>query len=201
MTVDHPDTDESTKPGTSRRSVLRSGAILAGTGVVGLPLFTGSAVAHGCAYTPGYWKNHPEAWMPQTDDGNEPHIHFDSSMLESGEGNQKHYYFSSPDYLGNPPSCMDVLWMSPKGDKSIIMAHHFIAAILNGRNDTQDWCIQGWDSADRMYHNPEKDYIHLAREFFDKHPVGSGARKWDGYEYVKDKLEAYNEGRLCVCGD
>ena len=101
-------------------------------------------------------------------------------------------------------SCMDILWMNPKGDKTIIMAHHFIAAILNGRNETQDWCVRGYDMPswkDEADYDPDTDYIQLAKEFFDEHPVGSGARSWDGYEYVKDALEAYNEGRMCVCGD
>lgn len=196
MTADHQDTEKMTTPGTSRRSVLRSGALIAGAGVVGLPAFTGSAAAHGCAFTPGYWKNHPEAWMPKDEDA---HIHFTTS---SDHADGQFYYYKTDD---EETSCMDILWMKPKGDKTIIMAHHFIAAILNGRNDTQDWCVLGYDGPQGEGKNPtydkSKDYIELAMEFFEKHPLGSGARKWDGYEYVKDKLVDYNEGRLCVCGD
>ncbi|MCS7249908.1 MAG: hypothetical protein N2323_02220 [candidate division WOR-3 bacterium] len=55
--------------------------------------------------TPGYWKNHPEKWPPPY----HPHNIF---------------YLSGKTWLA-------VLWQEPRGDAYYILAHQFIAAVLN----------------------------------------------------------------------
>lgn len=61
--------------------------------------------AYACYYTPGYWKNHPEDW-PITE-----------------------MNICGTDY--DQAGLMDILQTSSKGDKSIDLAHHLIAAKLN----------------------------------------------------------------------
>lgn len=91
----------------SRRSVLRSGAAVAGVAVVGVGM-TGSAAATICVRTPGYWKNHPDAWPVD-------------SLEIGGET------YSIAELLA-------ILDTKPKGYKDIIMMRHLIAAKLNIEN-------------------------------------------------------------------
>jgi hypothetical protein len=59
--------------------------------------------------TQGYWKNHPEAWLPST-------------------------YFDYNDFLGSGVTWMDVLQTEPKGGNAYyILAHQWIAVKLNDR--------------------------------------------------------------------
>lgn len=184
---------ESESSGSSRRSILKSGALLAG-GAVGLPLVTGSVAATGCAYTPGYWRNHTDVWP-----GEARHIHFGTTGDHGGNGDSNAYYYFDSEANDNL-TVLQIFEAPVRGDKSLIMAKAYAAAILNGRNETQDWCIHGWESSDREVRDSEKNYLELAQEFFDMYPPGSGVRRWHGYEYVKDALDAYNNGEMCVCG-
>lgn len=72
--------------------------------------------------TPGYWKNHPEEWP-------EPYSPDDI------------FYLSGKTWL-------QVLWQEPRGDAYYILAHQFIAAVLNKAsgcpvpNDVEEILIQ-----------------------------------------------------------
>lgn len=162
----------------ARRKLLRRGAVGASSAALGVAAFSGTSVAgctddHECARTPGFWKNHTEMWEHGTD-----HLHFGTDRDTS----DRHDYFS--DYRGRR-SVLDILEMPPKGDKSIIMARHFIAARLNVKAGTDSSCIQ--------------ETIQAARVWFDAHPVGSDQKRWDGGESIKDELDAYNNGQRCAC--
>ena len=111
-------------------------------------------IGNGCHYTPGYWKNHAEAW-PTT------------SMRFGG-------------VVYNQTELIGILSQPVRGDASIILAHHTIAAILNGDNGAAlpaDFCIQQGIDLLNMYGigcNPEE-------------PVRGQMLS------VKDLLCAYNE--------
>jgi len=62
----------------------------------------------GCTYTQGYWKNHPSAWPA----GYSPNATFFSSEQ----------------------TWLEVLWTPPRGDEYYILAHQYIAAVLNVAN-------------------------------------------------------------------
>ncbi len=74
---------------------------------------TASAVVHltapscpvGCVLSQGFWKTHPDAWP----EGHHPKDPF----FRSGK------------------TWMEVLWTAPKGDAYYILAHQYIAAVLN----------------------------------------------------------------------
>lgn len=92
----------------SRRSVLTRGgqsAVLLGLGTVA---FAGTASATFCPRTPGFWKNHPDAWP--------------TDSLEIGQ----HTYSKS--------ELMAFLSAPTKGDKSLILGKHLIAYMLNTRD-------------------------------------------------------------------
>lgn len=79
--------------------------------------FAGSALAVdtsnpcGFTYTPGYWKNHPEAWPAAVD------------------------YNAGPDFFGDSQaSWLAILNTPPQGDAKIILARAWIAAYLNYLN-------------------------------------------------------------------
>lgn len=197
MPTDGSNPSDEQVDGHSRRDVLKTGAMIAGASAVGIPLFSGSALATGCALSPGYWKNHPDEWTWNGEGMG--HVFLGTAYTSSDD---KFYYFENEN--SSNPSCLEILHMPTKGDKTIIMAQQYIAAVLNGKMGVQNWCIQGYDGPrgvgqpDRNY-DKSTDYELLAQEFFDEHPFGSGARHWDGYEYVKDALDTYNNGGLCGC--
>jgi hypothetical protein len=62
----------------------------------------------GCTYTQGYWKNHPSAWP-------------------AGYSPNATFFFSGQTWL-------EVLWTPPRGDEYYILAHQYIAAVLNVAN-------------------------------------------------------------------
>lgn len=106
----------------------------------------------GCFLTPGYWKNHD--WP------------VDSLMFAGAE--------MSRDDL------MVILWTPVRGDATVILAHHLIAAKLN--------VISGADDG-------IQDTIDAADAFLMDNPLfsrPSGALKQEATE-LKDTLAAYNE--------
>lgn len=165
----------------SRRDLLRKGAVGTGAATVGIAAFSGTSVAgctskHRCARTPGFWKNHKEMWH-----GYE-FLYLEYFTTEF-EVRRRHNYFS--EWHGRP-SVWEILHTKPKGDKSIIMAHHLIAALLNKKAGVEWECV--------------KPTIDKARKWLTHHPIGSDQRHWDGGEEIKDRLDAYNNGYLCACG-
>jgi len=108
----------------------------------------------GCTYTPGYWKNHPEAWPV-------------SSLTLGG-------------VTYSMAQLMVILDAPVRGDATVILAHHLIAAKLNVLNGADDG-ING--------------YIDGADAFLMIYPLFSrpkGEAKEEGEE-IKDALCAYNE--------
>lgn len=161
-----------------RRELLTMGAVGAGSAALGVTAIPGTSLAgctgdHECARTPGFWKNHTEMWHGVL------HVHLGTADNKTDRYN----YFTS---CKDRPSALEILEMSPKGDKSIVMAQHLIATILNLRAGTDSSCIE--------------TAVQDAKGWFDSHPFGSNQRRWDGGESIKDRLDAYNNGQLCACG-
>lgn len=107
-----------------------------------------------CTYTPGYWKNHLETWPLRTVQVGSDELDQDAAMM-----------------LLNTPV---------RGDATIILAYHLIAATLN--------VAQGADSS-------IESAIDEANDLLAIYPVGSkpkGAAKQEILA-VKDELVAYNE--------
>ncbi len=112
-----------------------------------------------CTYTPGYWKNHPEAW-PVT-------------SLEVGG------------ITYTQAELLEIFDYPTKGDITVILFHHTVAAKLN--------VLSGSDA----YIQP---YIDASDAFFVAFPLLSkphGGYKDEG-EDIKDALADYNE---IVCED
>ncbi len=107
-----------------------------------------------CNFTPGYWKNHPEDW-PMAD------------FAVGGE-----------DYVQS--ELIEILQRPVRGDATVILAHHLIAAMLNVMGGSDDY-IQG--------------AIDDGNQFLDDHGLGSrpsGALKGEAIG-IKNELAGYNE--------
>ncbi|MFC6991462.1 hypothetical protein ACFQH3_06655 [Haladaptatus sp. GCM10025707] len=187
---------------TSRRKLLKHGALLAGAASIGIP---GTAAAAGCgtvcARSQGYWKNHPEAWPVQT--------------LKIG-GVEKSRDFWIENVLEQPVS----------GDKALILAKQLIAAKLNQYAGAEDSCIRYAGSADRCIgggrcyagvpyvadrwlatsgfmkigtdqYEPQRQW-ELKVELFNKCTEKRDTVRVNG-ECLYDILDAYNNGKLCAC--
>lgn len=86
-------------------------------------MFTCDCPSEVCSYTPGYWKNHPDAWP------------VDSLMLGGVS-----YTMAE---------LMDIFDMPTKGDATIIMAQHLIATklnVLSSMDDSMDDVIADADA-------------------------------------------------------
>jgi len=111
----------------------------------------------GCSYTQGFWKTHPEAWpVDQLTLGN---VVYTKAQL------------------------LDIFNASPKGDKTLILAHQLIAAKLNVANGADDTDIASTISA--------ADAWLIANG-----PVGNGNKDWNGGETLSNTLDAYNNGEI-----
>lgn len=111
-----------------------------------------------CARTPGYWKNHEEVW-PVTD-----------------------FAIGGVEYTQS--ELLEILRRPVRGDATVILAHHLIAAKLNVWNGADD-SIQG--------------RIDDADAYLVGQPLGSrpgGAAKSEGLA-IKDDLVVYNEDPDC----
>ncbi|HEM46668.1 MAG TPA: hypothetical protein ENO23_06430 [Alphaproteobacteria bacterium] len=107
-----------------------------------------------CNYTPGYWKNHPDAWPVET-------LEVGGATLTMAEA-------------------MAVFNMPVKGDITIILGYHLMAAKLNVAAGSDPSIQPTIDAADA--------YLMM-------YPIGSrpnGAAKEEG-EMLKDELCYYNE--------
>jgi hypothetical protein len=112
----------------------------------------------GCTRTPGYWKNHPEAW-PTTN-------------LTVGCVNY------------TQAQILNVMWMPVRGDATIILFDHLVAAKLNVLNGSSTSINDAIDDAD--------DFL-CAHPLFSK-PSGDLKTEAEG---LKDTLADYNEGFDC----
>lgn len=107
-----------------------------------------------CTYTPGYWKNHPEAWP----------------VMELEVGGITYTQMQ----------LLDIFDMPTKGDITIILFHHLVAAKLNLLSGGPDYIMGAVAEGDA--------YLMM-------YPLGSkpvGEAKDEG-EAIKDELVEYNE--------
>ena len=117
-------------------------------------------IGNGCHYTPGYWKNHPQAW-PTT------------SLMFGG-------------VVYNQTQLIEILSRPVRGDATVILAHHLIAAILNVDN-----------GGDMSISAAIAEGVRL----LSLYPIGSNPSDPARQEIldVKDLLCAYNEMRVPGC--
>jgi hypothetical protein len=125
--------------------------------------------------TPGYWKNHPDAWPVEvitiSNNGDKIEISKEEAIL----------LMSQPD----------------RGDKSLTLFRAYVAATLNRFSGCDITCeIPGttWTV---------QDIIYQANFWLWNRPPGSDVRgnsdAWqDGGEWKYEWLDAYNNGELCV---
>ncbi len=107
------------------------------------------------AATQGYWKNHPCAWV-----GISP----------------------SDEFFDSGMSWMELFWTPPAGDLIIVLAHQYMAAMLN----------------DEMWGAPARyvDVIHDATDFLSEHSIGEDLtpeEKEMAHE-LAEALAEFNEG-------
>ncbi len=82
----------------------------------------------GCTLTQGYWKTHNDSFKggAPTDDAWQLLGDVDGDGVVEGEGEP--FFLSGQTYFR-------VMWTAPKGNAYYILAHQYIAAVLNGLND------------------------------------------------------------------
>lgn len=174
----------------TRRSVLRLGAMSAlGVGI-GIPAVSGSVAATSCPRTPGYWANHPEREEWDSD----------------GVKRFQEVFEAKYEYTLDASNLLD----PSKGDKTLIMAKHLMATILN---------FQGRKKDNYEYKDEDGDVIFVGDKCVDaeiKYGPYAGSKvrtvkqdaeewfmdaqpkqkKWtlDGLdgEAIKDTLDAFN---------
>lgn len=111
--------------------------------------------------TPGYWKNHPEAWPVAT-------------LTIGGVTYTKAQVLEMMDDRG--------------GDRSMTVFYHLVATMLNVACGAEASCITATMAA--------------ANAWLAQHPPGSevhaNSSAWSTAEPLKDRLDDYNNGRLCA---
>jgi hypothetical protein len=126
--------------------------------------------------TPGYWKNHPEAWP------------VDTIVITEGEGGVFYTKEQALEILNSPV----------KKDKSITMAKAFIAAYLNWKAGNCVECLKEDVFVEGI------SVFTEARLWLVKFPVGSGVdAKSEAWQYSHGEaiywyLDDYNNGLLCA---
>jgi hypothetical protein len=123
--------------------------------------------------TPGYWKNHPEAWpVDKIVLSHDPYVFYTQEQ--------------AIDFMNTPD----------KGDKTYTLFRALAAARLNqlAGNDTSCPVPGGWTI---------QDLIWQANGWLIAHPPGSGVRgssdAWQDFgEWKYEWLDAYNNGELCA---
>lgn len=165
--------DPTSSPGSGpkRRELLKRGALATGAAAAGVAGFTGTSIAGcdavSCPRTQGYWKNHRGSWKDEA-----LPLDIGSETLTKTEA-------------------MDLLNQPPRGNKCVIMAKQLIAALLNVTEGTQ-----GRDEFDVSCIT---DTIDEAQEWMATY-CDDGRQKgpWpENGEELKDRLDAFNNGRLC----
>lgn len=140
---------------------------------VGIPAVSGSVAATYCPRTPGYWANHPdrEEWSS------------DGVKAFQTEFYNKYGYTLDASNLLDPS----------KGDKTLIMAKHLLATILNFQGVNHD-CVDNEitrgpykTSTVRKAKQDAEDWMEYAEP---------GQKKWDANgmdgEAIKDTLDYFN---------
>jgi hypothetical protein len=188
--------------GMTRRDALRGIGVGAGALVVGAAAKP-AAASRMCPKTIGYWRNHTEQWV---DDSGNPL----EEMWVAGDP-----YPSLPEFADrNEVTVLDILNEPPRGDKSIIMVRQRIAAQLNY------WASYKCPESHRAYAEATAWLWALDQPIVQNGKIGTNQRRWTVAvpeteiqtsvidetveagtygEEVKDRLEAFNTGKLCVC--
>ena len=178
----------------TRRDALRRGAAATGAATVGVAGFSGTAAATlDCPRTIGYWKNQPDVARQSR------------SRLRVARG-------SDPIPVDE---ALSILETPPRRDKALIAAKQIVAAILNkgailygdGRI-----CEDTAEAIDRGALREAINWLGCVDEetggwgYLDDPERYDPVRSWtnacgvDG-EALKDRLDAFNDGRLCDgCG-
>jgi hypothetical protein len=107
----------------------------------------------GCTNSPGYWKTHSEEWP----EGYSPDAKFFSSVQ----------------------TWLQVLWTQPQGDAYYILAHQYIAAVLNVANGAT-----------------APDSVQVAIDEATAYFEGKSSASRDEVLAWKDMLAAFNEGGI-----
>ena len=132
----------------------------------------------GCTYTQGYWKNH--AWPI--------HPTFPPSTLETWEADhgwsdhEWHFFDTNTEWKA-------MLSVQPRGDAYYILAHQYIAAILNQQNHA--WVPQA-----------VRETLVKAYDYFSKSPAQRATESRSNLTTWASILDRYNNGQLGVphCG-
>lgn len=195
--------------GLTRRSVLRRSAATAGAVSIGVVGFSGSAAAHYCPRTPGYYANHD--WCTIIANSETGTTLADLLGLSCSNGQMS----GSIELVGTGVSktaseWQDFLVAPPRGDKGHIMAKTFLAARLNTfrREEDDEGCLD--ESIDLSAYGlgtaSVRDVVHMAADWLRASNFDGPQRSWtvDGVdgEPLKDVLDAFNNGTLgldCDC--
>lgn len=185
------------EPELSRRSILKTGATTAAVVGVGVPAFSGTALATACPRTPGYWKNHD--WPDGTPSGLQQ---VNDNLGEAGLALSFDTVGEGQEFLNEPT----------RGDKGRILLKHFIATTLNYQfRRPGDACVStpvvdvdGDGTKESV--NTINTYVKnwLAESGWTE---GTSVRSWyiptatvpDG-EVLKDALDDWNNNRFDVDG-
>lgn len=170
-------------PAPTRRTVLRQSAVLATATMGGAVSFSGSAVAHKCPRTPGYWANHE--WPDTIEDP-----------------------FTIGGVTKPIEEWQEFLVSPPKGDKAAIMATHLIATILNFQFHAPDdpGCVD--EPLEEYGGRTIRELKREAEDWLASSSFDSEAkqRSWTvagvNGEPLKNALDAFNNNQLdldCSC--
>lgn len=176
---------------STRRELLKKGAVLAGASATGIAATSGTAVAGctgmtKCVRTQGYWKNHLESWVTGT---SYSHVHIcGRTILFAGNKNTLNKY---------------IFGMPSRGNKLHILGKQYLAAKLNLAHGAENCRVK---DEKRVY-----DYVKRAENYLNQEngvatKGGNGndfcfpsSQQWPGdAEMVKNVLERYNQGKLCA---
>jgi cysteine-rich repeat protein len=119
----------------------------------------------GCVGSPGFWKNHPDAWPVD-------------EITIGGVTYTKE-------------EAIEIMFMGPKGDKTLTMFDALVAAKLNVLAGSDDACIENIiaDADFWMYtYGPVGSGVHAGGKF----------SPWRLGEPLYEMLDQYNNGNLCV---
>ena len=122
--------------------------------------------------TPGYWKNHPDAW---------PIEEITIGCVEPSEMLPSYHKMLAIILMGAPE----------KGNKTYTMFRAYVAAVLNVENGTDPACIEGTIDAARVW-------LCEYGSFADENKVKGNSKAWKEGEPLYDMLDDYNNGLLCA---
>jgi hypothetical protein len=163
----------------TRRDFLRNSAFAATAFGLAAAAGPGTSMAsiRECSRSPGYWKNHPDAWP------------VDELTLGG-----KTY---------NKDALLDALHRKPKGNKMVILMRAYIAARLNQASDVDSDCLEHEKFDWIISYNVPEAVDNWLEEKYDG-DIEAKVKHWNDMKlsYVDDMellyltLDDYNNGRL-----